>query len=104
YVACNTLSVLLPHVSVPAKGIIETGVRRLLDALGPRSIAIIFATQTTTDAGTYPRLLQERGIDASRIVSQACPGLADTLSEDRAGTRAEAEIRRWVAAAVAKLP
>src|SRR5438067_11543997 len=42
YVACNTLSVLLPEVSVPAKGIIETGVRRLLDALGPRSMAIIF--------------------------------------------------------------
>src|SRR5258705_3751831 len=104
YVACNTLSVLLPDVTVPAKGIIETGVRRLLDALDSRSIAIIFATQTTIDAGTYPRLLQERGIDASRIVSQACPGLADTISEDREGRKAEAEIRRWVGEAVAKMP
>jgi glutamate racemase len=103
YVACNTLSVLLPDVTVPAKGIIETGVRRLLDALGPRSIAIIFATQTTTDAGTYPRLLQERGVDASRIVSQACPGLADTISEDRQGRKAEAKIWRWVGKAVAKM-
>src|SRR5205085_8405957 len=104
YVACNTLSVLLPEVSVPAKGIIETGVRHLLDALGPRSMAIIFATQTTTDAGTYPRLLRERGIDASRIISQACPGLADVISEDREGLRAAAEIRRWVAEALAKMP
>ena len=103
YVACNTLSVMLPDVTVPAKGIIETGVRRLLDALDPRSIAIIFATQTTTNAGTYPRLLQERGIDASRIVSQACPGLADTISEDREGMKAEAEIRRWVGEAMAKM-
>ena len=104
YVACNTLSVLLPEVSVRAKGIIETGVRRLLDALDPRSIAIIFATQTTTDSGTYPRLLQEHGIDASRIVSQACPGLADVISEDREGTKAEAEIRRWVGEAMKKVP
>ncbi len=104
YVACNTLSVLLPEVTVPAKGIIETGVRSLLDALDLNSIAIIFATQTTTDAGTYPRLLQERGIDSSCIVSQACPGLADVISEDRSGLKADAEIRRWVAEAMAKLP
>jgi glutamate racemase len=104
YVACNTLSVLLPDVTVPAKGIIETGVRRLLDALDSRSIAVIFATQTTTDAGTYPRLMREHGIDPSRIVSQACPGLADVISEDRSGVQAEAEIRRWVGEAMAKLP
>ena len=88
YVACNTLSVLLPEVSVPAKGIIETGVNGLFAALDARSTAIIFATQTTTDAGIYPRLLQERGIDASRIISQACPGLADIISEDRQGIAA----------------
>ena len=104
YVACNTLSVLLPEVSIPAKGIIETGVRRLLDALDPRSVAMIFATQTTTDAATYPRLLKEHGIDPSRIVSQACPGLADVISEDREGTKAAAEIRRWVGEAMAKNP
>jgi len=106
YVACNTLSVLLPEVSIPAKGIIETGVALLLRALeaDPRSVAIVFGTQTTIDAGVYPRALQERGIDAKRIVSQACPGLADTISEDREGARARAEIRRWVAAALPKLP
>jgi glutamate racemase len=104
YVACNTLSVLLPEVTIAAKGIIETGVRRLLDSLDSRSIAVIFATQTTTDAGVYPRLLRERGVDAARIVSQACPGLADVISEDRSGLNAEAEIRRWVGEAMAKLP
>jgi glutamate racemase len=108
YVACNTLSVLLPdvHPTVPIKGIIETGVTLLLEALekDPRSIAMIFATQTTTDAGAYPRHLQERGIDASRIISQACPGLADTISEDREGTKARAEIEKWVAIAMKKMP
>jgi hypothetical protein len=66
-------------------------------------VASIFATQTTIDAGTYERILGARGIDASRIVSQACPGLADTISEDREGTRTMIEIRRWVEAAVAKM-
>jgi len=106
YVACNTLSVLLPEVQapVPIQGIIETGVARVAEALGPESVALIFGTQTTIDSGTYPRLLQERGVDAARIVSQACPGLADVISEDRQGARAEAEIRRWVAEAMAKMP
>nr|MDQ3282084.1 hypothetical protein [Acidobacteriota bacterium] len=69
----------------------------------PRSVAMIFATQTTIDAGTYPRLLQDRGIDPSRIVAQACPGLADTISEDREGTRTAEEIRGWVGQAIEKM-
>jgi len=112
YVACNTLSVLLPdtpfaaEATIPLQGIIETGVALLLKELETNSaaVAMIFGTQTTIDAGTYPRLLAERGIDAARIVSQACPGLADTISEDRDGTKARAEIERWVGAAMAKMP
>jgi glutamate racemase len=67
-------------------------------------VTAIFGTQTTIDAGTYPRLLVERGVEPSRIVSQACPGLADTISEDREGTRTREEIRGWVHAAVGKMP
>ena len=112
YVACNTLSVLLPDTpyfakaAIPVKGIVETGVDLVFDALHADSeaVAIIFGTQTTIDAGAYPRLLEQRGIEPSRIVSQACPGLADTISEDREGTKTRAEIRKWVDAAMAKLP
>ena len=112
YVACNTLSVLLPDTpfsrdgAAPVKGIVETAVELLMRDLekDPRSVAMIFGTQTTIDAGTYPRLLQERGIEAARIVSQACPGLADTISEDREGTRTRAEIAHWVNEAIAKMP
>lgn len=109
YVACNTLSVLLPdtpylaNAAIPVKGIVETGVSLLLRELRPQTTAIIFGTQTTIDAGTYPRLLQERGIEPSRIVSQACPGLADTISEDREGTKTRVEIRKWVDAAFEKM-
>ena len=64
---------------------------------------MIFGTQTTIDAGAYPRLLEQRGVEPSRIISQACPGLADTISEDREGEKAASEIRRWVGAAIEKL-
>jgi glutamate racemase len=111
YVACNTLSVLLPdtpyleRAAIPVKGIVETGLALLLRELeaDPRRVAIVFGTQTTIDAGAYPRLLRERGIDPSRIVSQACPGLADTISEDREGAKTRAEIERWVRTAVGKM-
>jgi glutamate racemase len=111
YVACNTLSVLLPDTAyfrtaaIPVMGIVETGVDLLLRELqaDPRRAAIIFGTQTTIDAGTYPRLLAQRGIDAARVISQACPGLADTISEDREGTKTRAEIRAWVDAARARM-
>jgi glutamate racemase len=111
YVACNTLSVLLPdtpyfqRAAIPVKGIVETGAALLLRELeaDPRSLAMIFGTQTTIDAGAYPRLLEARGADASRIISQACPGLADTISEDREGARSRTEIVRWVEAAVKKM-
>lgn len=112
YVACNTLSVLLPDTPffekglTEVKGIVETAAAILLRDLvaNPESVAMIFGTQTTIEAGTYPRLLQERGIDASRIVSQACPGLADTISEDREGSRTASEIRAWVRTAIEKMP
>jgi glutamate racemase len=112
YVACNTLSVLLPDTPyaqkavVPVKGILETAVDLLVRDRNaePRSTAMIFGTQTTIDAGAYPRMLQARGIDASRIVSQACPGLADTISEDREGAKTRREIARWIAAAIERMP
>ena len=111
YVACNTLSVLLPdtpyfqNAAIPIQGIVETGASLLLRALeaDPRSVAMIFGTQTTIDAGTYPQLLTGRGVDPSRIVSQACPGLADTISEDREGSKTRAEISGWVNAAISKM-
>ena len=112
YVACNTLSVLLPdtpyvaHAPVPVNGIVGTATRLLLGALAAdhRSVAMIFGTQTTIDAGTYPRLLAADGIAPERIISQACPGLADTISEDREGTRTRREIGQWVTAAIAQMP
>jgi glutamate racemase len=111
YVACNTLSVLMadtPFVktaSIPVKGIVETAVDLVHEELqkDDRATAMIFATQTTIDAGAYPRMLQQRGVPPSRIVTQACPGLADTISEDREGSKTKMEIDRWVRTALEKM-
>jgi glutamate racemase len=111
YVACNTLSVLLPdtpfftNAPIPVHGIVETAAALMLRELqtDPSSVAMIFGTQTTIDAGAYPRILIERGIEASRLVSQACPGLADTISEDREGAKTREEIRGWVRTAIDKM-
>jgi glutamate racemase len=111
YVACNTLSVLLPDTpffrngAVRVKGIVETAVELLLRELeiDRRSVAMIFGTQTTIDSAAYPRMLEQHGIDRLRIVSQACPGLADTISEDREGSRTRSEIARCAGAAIAKM-
>ncbi|HUP64597.1 MAG TPA: hypothetical protein VM557_04890 [Thermoanaerobaculia bacterium] len=111
YVACNTLSVLLPDTPyfangpIPIRGIVETGVELVGAELDrdPQSAAIIFGTPTTIEAGAYPRLLEERGIEPMRIISQACPGLADTISEDREGTNTVSQIQHWVGTALEKM-
>jgi len=111
YIACNTLSVLLQDTqffkneNVPVRGIVETGVNRLLRDLNrsPECVAMIFGTVTTIEAQTYPNMLKNSGILETRIVSQACPGLADTISEDRRGSKASAEIKKYVRAAIERL-
>lgn len=110
YVACNTLAVLFPETRfskkgrVPVRGIVETGVNRLLRELErfPRSIATIFGTVTTIEQQTYPTLLQLKGIHENRIISQPCPSLADTISEDRQGMRTKEKIEKYVALAIGK--
>jgi len=108
YVACNTLSVLLADTEfsknerLPVRGIVETGVNRLLRDLSlfPQSIVAIFGTVTTIEEQTYPDLLKQQGIDEARIIAQACPSLADTISEDRQGLDAQEKIRKYVREAI----
>ncbi len=108
FVACNTLSVLMADTEflredrTPVRGIVETGVNRLLIDLGrrPQSNVVIFGTVTTIDEQTYPGLLKHGGIAEGRIISQACPSLADTISEDRQGSKAQEKIREFVDAAL----
>lgn len=104
YIACNTLSVIYGDtefskmVSIPVKAIVETGVNLLFHELEkfPQSIAAVFGTDTTIEEGTYSKALIQLGIDGKRIVPQACPSLADTISEDREGLDAKRKIETYV--------
>jgi glutamate racemase len=110
YIACNTLSVLYGETRfsrtarVPVQGIVETGVDCLLRELerSADAIAAIFGTDTTIEEGTYTRLLLAEGIGESRVIAQACPSLADTISEDREGSLAKQKIARYVGDAIEK--
>lgn len=110
YIACNTLSVLFPDTEfsrigcIPVQGIVETGVNRLLRELrrSPQSSVAIFGTPTTIEEQTYSHLLQQKGINDSRIISQACPSLADTISEDLSGSRTKRKVERFVNEAIAR--
>jgi glutamate racemase len=112
HIACNTLSVIFPETSysnslrIPVRGIVETGVERLFRELErfPHSIAAIFGTVTTIEEGTYSKLLLSKGVEAQRIVAQACPSLADTISEDRRGSIARAKIEEYVGETLEKIP
>lgn len=112
YVACNTLSVLMPDTGfaensvLPMHGIVESGVDHLVHEFRkhPDSVVAIFGTPTTIEEQTYSKGLIQSGIDDSRIVAQSCPSLADTISEDLQGRAARAKIDLYVGEAVTRSP
>ncbi len=86
-VACNTLSALVADTAfaaagqVPIRGIIEPGVRQIETVLRrtPEAPVIIFATRTTVAEDSHRAALAAAGHDVSRVLTQACPELADTI-------------------------
>jgi glutamate racemase len=108
-VACNTLSVLLPRIrpatDAPVLGIVELGVDMLEERLRamPESAAIVFATETTVEAGAHRQMLAQRGVAEERIVTQACPRLASEIEANATGDRVAAMIDRYAAEAVARV-
>jgi glutamate racemase len=89
-IACNTLSVIYDatdfasNATVEVKGIVDAGVAMVNAGMEkyPDHKLIIFATETTTEAGTYPRLISANKADIS---AQECPGLAHAISNDASG-------------------
>lgn len=89
-IACNTLSVIYDETEfarespVEVRGIVQAGVSLCDTNLSqyPENDLIIFATETTTEAGTYPRLINT---DAHQIIAQECPELAHSISNDASG-------------------
>jgi len=107
YIACNTLSVLYKDTDfatnepVPVLDIIHTGVQHLLEEMkqDPTTIALLFATVTTIDEAMIQRELLQNGIGIERMIRQACPSLADTISEDLGGEQVREKIETYVSQA-----
>ena len=112
YIACNSLSVLFrdpffdPQRQVPVRGIIRTGVEAMRSGLRtqPDAAVAVFATPTTVSEGSSLRALLKDGLNASRVVQQACPGLPDAISNDHSGGEARALLERFVPEALARFP
>jgi glutamate racemase len=87
FVACNTLSALLPALADPAPGIIEVGVDLLAEQLRahPEEPVLLLGTETTVRSEAHRRGLAERGFDTSRLEAVACPRLETCISRDPDG-------------------
>jgi glutamate racemase len=104
YVACNSLSVLLPDCRgswrgvMPVQGIVATGTAALHAELkaDPRAGVLVLATPTTVQEATYRRNLIGAGIAAERVVQQACPDLATAITNDHTGQRARQLLERLI--------
>ena len=89
-VACNTLSIVWERLRVywqppfPVAGIIDSAVDAMYEALTkePEAGLLVLGTRSTAASGLYPARLAERGIEADRIHSLGCPGLATLLESD----------------------
>jgi glutamate racemase len=100
-IACNTLSVIYNETSFSAtaevrvKGIVEAGVSLINANMAshPDYKLIIFATETTTEAGTYPRLISA---EPASISAQECPELAHAISNDASGEACRSLLKGYV--------
>lgn len=100
-IACNTLSVIYDETEyanrtgIDVKGIVGAGVS-LINAhikSDPDPKLIIFATETTTEAGTYPRLISAT---PAQVSAQECPELAHAISNDASGSAARQLLKDYV--------
>lgn len=88
--ACNTLSVLFELTefsrasTVPVVGVVEEGVALFHRALteDPGGALVLFGTRTTIESGQHIRRLARSGIDARRVFTAACHGLAGAIDKD----------------------
>ena len=89
-VACNTLSIVWEKLKTywrpafPVAGIVDAAVEAMAGVMDvePDSSLLILGTKSTAASGLYPERLTRRGIDAGRIGSLGCPGLATLLESD----------------------
>lgn len=111
FIACNSLSVLFPDTRFARSDVLMvTGVVDIIEAqlnsalsARPVSAVVVLATPTTVEEGTYGRMLRSLGVSAGGLVEQACPGLADAISNDLTGREARELLQTFIPAALQRL-
>jgi glutamate racemase len=107
----NTLSVLYPHtpfsrsVEIPVVGLLDLGVRHILEALGPHkedAAVILFATPLTVREGVFRDRLQAH-LQNDQIIEHACPGLEHAIGDGDTPT-IERLIDQYVKEALQRVP
>jgi glutamate racemase len=86
-VACNTLSVVYELTAssrfpaVPVSGILDEGAALFAEELlrDPSAVLALFGTRTTIGSGEHIRRMVRRGLDPSRVLAEACHGLAAAI-------------------------
>jgi len=110
-IACNTLSVLYHHTffsgntRIPVIDIVDFGVDMIHDRLlsAPDSQVLILGTRTTVEEKVHQQKLVQKGIDARRILAQACHGVATEIEKDPKGAAVEQLIDAYMEEAAPKL-
>jgi glutamate racemase len=111
-IACNTLSILYPHTAfsrrppVPVHGIVDAGVSLFAARLDdhPNASIVLMGTKTTIESGVHFERLIARGIDARRVASVPCHGLAGAIERDVDGPRTTELLAECAARAAAAAP
>lgn len=102
-IACNTLSVVYPNTkfatenNIPVLGIVDFGVEMIMEQLSNEVSAdlVLIGTETTISSNTHKNKLLEKGIDESKILSQACPGLESSIQNGPASENTVSYIQKY---------
>lgn len=110
-IACNTLSVIYDRTpfsrdpGIPVIDIVDFGVDLIYFRMmkRPGSQALILGTRTTVSEGVHQRKLVQKGIDASRVMGQACHGVATEIEKNPQSAVVQKLIHDYMDEAVPKL-
>ncbi|MFH0735462.1 MAG: hypothetical protein V1773_13490 [bacterium] len=106
-IACNTLSVVYQHTEfyknpkVEVMGIVDLGVRMILNFLDNKDTQIVlFGTPTTIQGEAHKNLLINQGINPNNIIPQACKNLESEIQIDAASSMVKELIEKYLTEAV----
>ena len=109
-IVCNSLSAIYPKTDfaktsdINVEGIIQLGTDLIFKEYNnTQDGIIILGAETTIKENIYQKELVKLGISADNIVSQACPNLANTISNDETGELVKKLIDKYLSITLDKM-